>query len=302
MGPERGKSQRRLLMALGLVSVVFAMEAAAGYWTGSLALLADAGHLLTDVGALALALVALWFARRPATMGKSYGYYRAEVFAALANGLTLWLAAGYVIYEAVGRLDAAPEVKSLPMVAAATLGLVGQSVAAWSMHRAASESLNARGAYVHLFTDAIQSVAVVGAGVVMLSTGWYLADPIVSIGISVFIFWSGARVAWASAHVLMEHSPTHVNAGALCSRLERVRGVTGVHDIHVWSITSGYEVLSAHVTTDCADVETRGRVLSEMQEIASKEFGIRHVTIQVEGASEANGCRQEAHHMEHRAQ
>lgn len=298
-GCIRAASRKRLFAALIILGTLFLVEAAGGYLTNSLALLADAGHLLTDLGAIALALIGMWFADRPASMTRSYGYYRMEVFAALTNGLTLWTVAGYIVFRAIQRIQSPPEVESLPVLLVAIVGVVIQVVAMRVLRGSSENSLNVKAVYIHVVTDALQSVAVVVSGVLMLVFGWYVADPLVSIGIAAFIFWSGSLVAWEAVQVFMENSPGHVDVNALCVRLEGVVGVTGVHDIHTWSITTGYEVLSAHVTTDVSGTSARKYLLQRLQEIVYQEFGIAHATIQLETSSA--GCA-ETHHLAHISQ
>ena len=294
--PVRSSSRKRLWIALGILGVFFVIEALGGYLTGSLALLADAGHLLTDVASIGLALLAIWFASRPATNLRSYGYYRGEVFAALVNGLALWAVAGYIAFEALRRFQSPPEVESLPMLLVATTGLAAQSVVALVLHRSVRESLNIKAAYLHVATDVLQSVAVVLTAVLMLAFGWYIIDPAVSVLIATLIFWSGGRVTWEAAQVLMAHSPRHMDVEAVCGRFEAVDEVTGVHDLHLWSITTGYEVLSVHVTTNVRGTAERESLLEDLQNIASQEFGIAHVTIQLEASP--RGCS-ETHHLAH---
>ena len=232
-------------------------------------------------------------------MARSYGYYRMEVFAALTNGLTLWTVAGYIVLRAIQRIQSPPEVESLPILVVAIVGVVIQVVAMRILRGSSEDSLNVKAVYIHVATDALQSVAVVVSGVLMLVFGWYVADPLVSIGIAVFIFWSGSRVAWEAVQVFMENSPGRVDVNALCVRLEGAVGVTGVHDIHTWSITTGYEVLSAHVTTDVSGTSARKYLLQRLQEIVYQEFGIAHATIQLE--TSPAGCA-ETHHLAHISQ
>lgn len=299
--PRRGfraRSRRSLYAALWIIGTFFVVELAGGLLTNSLALLADAGHLLTDVGAILLSLLAMWFAARPISADQTYGYYRMEILAALINGLTLWAIAGYIAFEAYGRIQAPPEVDSLPMLLVAMAGFAAQTGTAIVLHRGSKESLNVKGAFVHVATDAVQSLAVVGTGVVMLAFGWFIADPVVSFLIALLILWSGGRVTWQAAHVLLERSPGKVNVTELCRRVEGVPGVAGVHDIHVWSITTGYEVLSAHVVTAPDVGADREGLLQHLRKIANEEFGITHVTIQVEDLTQDREC-QEQHHVAH---
>ena len=282
----RQASQRGLIIALVIIGSFFVIELVAGLLTNSLALIADAGHLLTDVAAIMLALLAIWFASRPASAAHTYGYFRVEIFSALVNGIALWAVAGYIVYQAYGRIIDPPEVNSLPMVLVATGGFIAQLGTSLLLRRAARESLNVRGAYIHVLTDAVQSVGVVVAGLLMLRFGWFLADPIISVVIAVLITWSGGRIAWAAVRVLLESAPVHVDIQALSHRLGQVEGVRNVHDIHAWSITTGYEVMSAHVAADGDNVD-RNRLLERLREIAYEEFRISHITIQLEDVSAA---------------
>ena len=292
----RGSSRKPLLVALAIIGVLAIIEATAGFLTNSLALLADAGHLLADAAAILLALLAIWIASRPFSMDRSYGYHRVEMFAALLNGMGLWAVAAYIGYNSYKRMTDPPEVDSLAMVLVASGGFIAQAITAYIVRRSTGKSLNVRAVYIHVMTDAVQSLGVAAAGLFMLAFGWFLADPIISILIALLITWSGWRITREAAAILMESSPSHVNVDALCGRLEQVAGVTGVHDIHAWSITSGYEVLSAHVTADMTVVEDREHLLLHLREIASREFGITHVTIQLEESPE--GC-EETHHIDH---
>ena len=280
----RQASRRSLTISLAIIGSLFVVELVAGLLTNSLALIADAGHLLTDVAAIMLALLAIWFAGRPASAVHSYGYFRVEIFAALVNGVALWAVAGYIVYQAYGRIIDPPVVHSLPMVLVATGGFFAQLGTSLLLRRAAKESLNVRGAYIHVLTDAVQSVGVVTAGLLMLVFDWFLADPIISVVIAVLITWSGGRIAWAAARVLLESTPAHVDIQALSYRLGQVEGVRDVHDIHVWSITTGYEVMSAHMVTNADNVD-RNRLLAKLREIAHEEFSIYHITIQLEDVS-----------------
>ena len=293
----RAASRKSLLISLAIVAVFLVVEAIGGWLTNSLALLADAAHLLTDFWAIVLALLAIWLAARPISSGRTFGYHRAEIFAAFANGVVLWGVAGYIAYEAFHRVQDPPQVDALPMVLVAFLGFIAQSAAAFVEHKGSGESLNVRGAYVHVATDAIQSLGVVVAGILMLAFRWYLADPVISFVIVGLIVFSGSRVAWDASKILMESSPAGIDIDALCQRLERIEGVEGVHDIHAWTITTGYNVLSAHATYDPAISRDPEDLLREMRGIADHEFGISHVTIQLEDS--ATSCMEEGHHVSH---
>ena len=280
---HRGSSKRALRIVLGIVLTFFVVEAVGGYLTSSLALLADAGHLLSDVGALLLALFAFWIAERPANSQRTYGNLRVEVVAALASGVMLLAVAIFIGYEAFRRFSEPPEVLSLPMMLIAAAGLIGDTIGAFILQRSSHGNLNVRAAFIHVATDAVQSLGVVIAGALMLTRQWYLADPIISMVIAVLITWSGFRIARSSIHVLMEGTPPNVDADALRRDMESVEGVKDVHDLHIWTITSGFNALSAHVSVEEGlPQEEAQTVLSTLHSIASGRYGIEHVTVQLE--------------------
>ena len=194
-----------------------------------------------------LALVAFWFASHPAHDAHTYGHQRAEILAALINGLTLWAVAAYIIYEAYTRLSDPPEIRTMYMLLIASVGFIGQTATALILRRAISESLNVKGAFVHVATDALQSVAVIVTAILMILSGWLLLDPIASLVIAVLIIWSGGRVVWAALHILLEGAPSTLNMVSLKAALEGVQDVESIHDLHVWTITSGYNAMSTHV-------------------------------------------------------
>ncbi len=281
--PKRIRSQRAIKLALPLLVVFLVVEALGGYFTNSLALLSDAAHLLTDIGALVLALVAFRFATHPPHGSHTYGHHRAEILAALINGLTLWAVAIYIVYEAYSRLADPPEIRTLYMLLIASVGFIGQAASALILRRAISESLNVKGAFVHVATDALQSAAIIVTAILILISGWLILDPLVSLVIAALIIWSGGRVVWAAINILLEGAPSDLNMVSLKAALEGVQGVEGIHDLHVWTITSGYNAMSAHVKLR----QETGRdaaqsVLSTLRHLSSEDFGIEHVTIQVE--------------------
>ena len=271
------------------------MEVVAGLISNSLALLADAGHMATDVVAMSLALFAIWIAVRPASFYRTFGFYRAETLVALVNTVSLAIIAVLVFMEAYRRFSDPPEPRGVLMLAAGLLGLLVNIAAFRVLKRSAGESLNVEGAFLHVVGDLLGSLAVVVASVLILTLGWAIADPIFGLIIGLLILSSAGRLIWKVLHVLMEGTPVRLDLQSLCRRLEQVKGVTGVHDIHAWSITSGYEVLSAHVTADLG-VNGAREVLSQLKDIASGEFGIDHVTIQLEDSPER--CV-ESHHISH---
>jgi len=266
-----------------VLGVFFLVELVGGVLTNSLALLSDAFHLLTDVAAVALALVAQWFARRPSTSRRSFGYRRVEILAAQFNGFTLILVAVYILYEAWIRMLDPPQVHSWPMIVVATVGLVAQLIVALVLGKAKGESLNVKGAYLHALTDALQSVGVIVAGLIMAFTGWYMADPIVSVFLGLLVGYSGVGLLVEASHVLIEGTPPEVDLERIASQIRRAPGVAEVTDLHAWSLTSGYNALSAHVVAEVEELEggfdgLRQRLDSDLR----RNHPIHHVTLQVE--------------------
>ena len=279
-GSAAGRHQSRLAWALGLTLGFMAAEIVGGLMTGSLALLADAAHMLTDAGGLALALAAIHFAARPATPQKTYGYLRFEILSALANAVVLLLLTFYILYEAYQRFLDPPEISSLPMLAVAVVGL-GVNLASMRLLSAgSSESLNVKGAYFEVLSDMLGSLGVIIAALVIMLTGWTLADPIIGAGIGLFIIPRTWNLLKQAAHILLEGTPPEVDVGLLESSLRAIPGVTGVHDLHVWTITSGLDAMSGHVVvTDQAEAL---RVLGAVRAIMKEKFSIDHVTVQIE--------------------
>lgn len=279
----RELSRKVLLIALAVVGIFFVVELVGGILTNSLALISDAGHLLTDVGGLGLALFALWFSVRPASAQRSYGYYRIEILAAMVNGLTLWGISAYIFYEAYQRFLSPPEVNALPMLIIAAVGLLAQASVSVVLKRGAGESLNVKGAYMHVLTDAVQSVGVIVAGLIMVFTKFYLADPIISVLIGVLIVYGGGRIVLETVHILLEGTPKGLDLRRLERAMAGVDGICGVHDIHAWVLTSGYNALSAHVVYDKSlDAEGIDRVGHRLREAVMGSFPVHHVTIQLE--------------------
>lgn len=276
-------NKKALAIALGITTIFLAAEIVGGILTNSLALLADAGHMLTDVASLVLALLAMRFAARPATPKKTFGYYRAEILAAFVNGLTLVLIALYIFYEAFQRFQAPPEVKSAPMLVVAVLGLLANLASAYVLSRSEGENLNIRGAFLHVLADVLGSVGAIAAGLIMLLTSWYLADAIISIFIGLLILLSSWRLMRESVNILMEGVPARIDSEAVQKTLLNVRGVAQVHDLHVWTLTSGFDALSAHVViTPDVDAQQHRKILEELHAVAHQNFDIEHTTFQLE--------------------
>lgn len=271
------------MVAFALTTTYMVAEVIGGFVTHSLALLADAGHMLTDAGALALALLAIRFAGKPATPKHTYGLYRSEILAALLNAVVLLLISFYILYEAWRRFQAPPEVLSWPMLIVAVTGLIVNLVSMRLLASGSTESLNVRGAYLEVLGDVLGSLGVIAASVIMLFTGWYLADPIVSAGIGLFIIPRTWSVLKEAVNILLEGAPPNLDMSALEGALRSVVGVADVHHVHVWTITSGVEAMSGHVVL--AKGADSDRVLAELQKRLEQEFNIGHSTLQLEGRS-----------------
>ena len=287
----RRASHRALWLALVILSVCFVIGIVGGVLTHSLALISDAAHLLTDVAAIGLALFAQWFARRPSSASRSFGYRRVEILAALLNGFTLLLVAVYIGVEAYRRMMHPPVVLGTPMLVVATLGLVAQVITAVILGRAQGESLNVRGAYLHALSDAVQSVGVVAAGLVIIFTGWYLVDPIASVLIGLLITWSGGKIIFEATHVLIEGTPRDIDLGRIIALICDTPGVQRVTDLHAWSITSGYNALSAHVVAvPSAEDAGHEQLRAQLVQRLCSSFPLQHVTLQIE--RECEQCKQ----------
>jgi cobalt-zinc-cadmium efflux system protein len=266
------------------------VEAVAAWWTGSLALLSDAGHLATDVLGIGMALAAIHaagHARRAGVSHRTFGLYRLEVLAALANAVLLFAVAGFVLVEAVRRFGNPPEVLAGPMLAVAAGGLAANLIAFRLLHAGAHESLNVRGAYLEVLGDLLASVGVLVAAGVILLTGWSYADPILAVAVALFIIPRTWALGRAALRVLVQAAPKHVPVAEVATTLATVPGVRDVHDLHVWTLTSGMDVASAHLTIDRAD--HLGEVLTGARRVLRDRFGIAHATLQVEPA-DSDGC------------
>ena len=279
----RRASGRALRLALAVLATFLVVEFVGGLLTNSLALLSDAAHLLTDVVAVGLALFAQWFAQRPSSATRSFGYRRVEILAAQLNGFTLLAVAVFIAVEAYGRILAPPPVLGWPMMLVATAGLVAQAITAAVLARAQDESLNVRGAYLHAMMDAVQSVGVVAAGAVMLLTGWYVVDPIVSVVLGILVAYSGVKLLFEATHVLIEGTPRGMSLEQVARVMEGVPGVLRVTDLHAWSLTTGYNALSAHVVVEPgAAVGDHEALRLRLTRQLHDRFPLQHVTLQIE--------------------
>jgi cobalt-zinc-cadmium efflux system protein len=275
-------NRKRLSIVLLLTAVYMVAELAGGLWTGSLALLADAGHMLADVAALILALMAVWFGARPATPSKTFGYYRLEILAALINGVGLVLISFFIFYEAYRRWFGQPVIRSVPMTVVAAGGLVVNLICALLLHRDRDEDLNIRGAWLHVLGDALGSTGAIIAGTLIMLFGWTAADSLISVFIGLLIVWSSWHLIRDATNVLLEGTPAHINLAAVEAAIMETEGVSDVHDLHVWTITSGREALSAHVIH--AYSISQPTLLKELRSKLLDRFGVDHLTIQMETA------------------
>lgn len=279
--------RRALKITFGLTFTYFIVEVVGGLLTNSLALLADAAHMLTDVFGLALALFAMWMSQKRATPTKTYGYYRVEILAALANALILFGVSFYILYEAYRRFLEPPEIATLPMLAIAAVGLGVNLIGMWNLRRGSKESLNMQGAFLEVVSDMLSSVGAIIAGVIMLTTGWYYADPIFSAFIGLFILPRTWGLMMQAVNVLLEGTPAHINLAEVTQAMLSVPGVKAIHDLHVWTITSGLEALSGHVVlADGLELQAGPDVLKTLTATLKEKFGIDHTTLQIEHSSQ----------------
>jgi cobalt-zinc-cadmium efflux system protein len=272
-----GKSQRILLLVLGLNAVYMLAEAIGGYLANSLALLSDAGHMLTDVAALALSLFAARFAMRPATPRKTY---RMEILAALANGVTLIVISLLISYEAWHRLRQAEIVNSRIMIVISMGGLLVNLISAKVLHGAHQHDLNLRGAFLHVMGDLFGSLAAIVAGLLILWRGWLWTDPVFSVVICLLIVYSSWRLVSDAVNILLEGTPSHINIAAVEAAMRTVTGVRDVHDLHIWTITSNRYAVTAHVIID--EASSSYQILRELRELLARQFSLTHSTLQIE--------------------
>jgi cobalt-zinc-cadmium efflux system protein len=274
------QSRGRLLAVLLLTGGFMLVEVAGALWTGSLALAADAGHMLADAGGVALALFAVWIAGRPPTPAKTFGYYRVEILAALVNALVLLAVAGWIMVEAYQRIQAPRPVLAGPMLAIAALGLAVNAAAAWLLQGGAAVSLTVRAAYLEVLSDALASVGVLVAAAVVLLSGWTVIDPLMSLAIALVIVPRTWRLLTQAVNVLLEGTPAHLALEEIEAAMSGVPGVRRIHDLHVWTLTSGREAMSAHVVVD--DPRESERLLEALHAVLHARFGIDHTTVQLE--------------------
>ena len=282
--------QSELRVALLLTAAMMVIEFAAGWLSGSLALMADAGHMLTDTAALGLSLFAAWFAAKPATPEKSYGYYRTEILAALANGVALWLIVIWIYVQAFRRLLHPGEIQTGLMLVGAVLGLAVNLFIGRILSRASTTSLNVKSAWLNVMSDALGSLGVIIAGCLIRFYGWAVADPIASMVIGVLIASNSWTLVRQSVNILLEGTPGHLRIPEVAKAMRAISGVSDVHDVHLWTITTGMDAMSGHVVVE--DVGQSAGLLDQLNELLSQRFGITHTTVQIEPRQHACGMAQ----------
>jgi len=284
-------SRRALALVLALNALTCLVEFVAGWWTNSLALLSDAGHMLGDVGAIALSLAAATLAARPAAPDKTWGWWRSEILAAMANGVSLVVVAALVVVEAVRRITAPPDVSGAAIAGVAAFGLLVNLISVAALAAGRRGDLNLRGAFLHAASDALGSVGALVAGLLVLTRGWTVADPLASLFIAALVAVAGIGLLRDTVHVLMEGVPSGIRVERLRARLEGATGVQAVHDLHVWSVTSRFPALSAHVVADPRlSLAESQELLDRLRALLGEEFGVRHVTLQLEAAGGVQAC------------
>ena len=284
------QTSSRLALALVITLIFVAVEAAAGWYANSLALLSDAGHNLTDVFALALSWVAIRLSQRPSSAHHSYGFHRAGILAALVNSLTLVLMSCWIFYEAYQRLVTPPEVQPVIIVVVGALALAVNLSTALMIRGGSEHDLNVRSAFVHLMGDVFSTAGAILAGGIMLFTDWYWLDPLVSILIGGLIMWNAWKILRETVDILLESTPRDVDVERLLADMRRVQGVRGVHDLHVRSINQSLRTLSAHIVTDDQAISAGVRLQQGLNELLAHQYGIAHATLQLECADCAPNC------------
>lgn len=272
----------RLKITLALVLTIMVAEVIGGIYSGSLALLGDAGHMLVDALAIGLSLFAITMARRPATATKTFGYHRVEILTALANGSILALVSIYIFYEAYQRFVEPPAIKTPLMLVVAIIGLLANLGGVILLNKASRWSLNVKAAFWHIIGDTVSSVGVIIAGVVILLTGWYIADTIVALIIGVIILWGAGRIIGESVDILLEAVPKHINTASVIDIIKSIPGVNEAHDVHIWTITSNIYALSAHLVIDDQMVSKSVDIVRSVRRELARRFNISHTTLQLE--------------------
>lgn len=283
------KNRKALLIAIFVTGAIMVVEVIGGFLANSLALLSDAGHMLTDVSSLILSLVALQMTARPSSPTRTYGFYRMEILAALINGTTLILISAFIFYEAYQRFVVPEAVNSVTMLGVAAIGLVANGIAAWAMMHSSRENLNIRGAYLHILGDALSSVGVLAGGLIIYFTGWNVIDPILSIVICIVILRGAVLLVKESVNILLEAVPRELDLNEVQRSIQSLPGVKGLHHVHLWSISSGMYALSAHILIEDIMMSHTARIIQEVNQLLLKRFKVSHTTIQLECENCAEG-------------
>jgi cobalt-zinc-cadmium efflux system protein len=277
---DHNHNRNQLQFTIFLTGGYCIVEFVGGWWTNSLTLLSDAGHMLSDVSAMALSLFAAYIATLPVTSQKTFGYYRAEILAAFLNGLALWLVAGMIFWEAYYRFSTPPSVQGLGVLLVGGVGLIVNLITAWMLHDAQHTNLNVHGVFLHVLSDALGSVGAIIAGALILWTGWLWIDPVTSVVIGLLILISSFELVRESVDILMQATPRHLNQTEIQTTLETIPGVARVHDLHVWTLTSGLFTLTAHVVVN--GTSDHHALLDAIEQTLQQRYNIEHTTIQLE--------------------
>jgi len=278
---DRGKEQRNLKIAIAITSAIMALEIVGGFVSNSLALISDAWHMFTDLLGLCLCLLAGTMALKPPTSGKTYGYYRVEILSALANGITLVVVASYILYEAYMRILVGAEVKTLEMITIAVIGLIANVLSATVLYERML-NLNVKAAFFHVLGDALSSVGVVAAGIIMFFTHWYLIDSIVSIIVGAVIVFGTGKMLREVLNILLEGTPRGISLGKVIQTIKSIEGIVDIHDVHIWSITSYMHYLSAHLIVRRNELGRIDEILNEVKKALGERYRISHSTLQIE--------------------
>ncbi len=288
MGHHHSHSTKQLTLALAITASWFVIELAGGIYANSLALLADAAHMLTDLAALGLSLFALKISTRPATHEMTYGYLRAEILAALANGIFLVLIGLFIFYESYQRFLTPPEIKSVPMLIVAATGLLANLATAALLYKSRRENLNLRGAFLHVLGDTLGSIGAIAAGIIILLWQWRMADPIVSVVVGGLVIFSSYELVKESVDILLEATPGHLKIPQILSDLGSLKSVVSVHDLHVWAITAEVPAMSCHIVLKAG--EDGSATLAVLSRLMQEKYGIEHTTIQIESENWKQNC------------
>ena len=273
---------RKLKIALAIIFTLVVFEVVGGVLSGSLALLGDAGHMLVDALALGLAWFAMSIAQRPATANRTYGYHRVEIMAALVNGIILVLVSIYIFYEAYHRFLEPPVIQTSIMLPVAGVGLIANLIIIILLRKSSKHNLNMKAAFWHVIGDTVSSLGVIVGGIVIAMTGWYIVDPIIAIIIGAIILWGAVRLVRESTDILLESVPSNIQIGNVVEKVKQVPGVKEVHDIHVWTITSGIIAMSAHLIIEDQKVSQSGEIVDLVNRKLAEQFNITHTTLQLE--------------------